>query len=530
MADTIRTRYERDAGRREAILRKKRIDAALTDPSILPPVGQNESDALPEPYQSIGPRGLTNMSGLMLTSLFPLTQPFFRLRLPPRVLADPRIPPQAIALANQRLYAMELILTATLESSGASDENGRQRQSFRAAKRNAIDQLLVIGDVLEYMDDDFRLRTFRIDQYVTHRDSSGQVLYHCIHEEIDPLSLTEEQFAATKLDYAELAAKDACDRMKGLYTAVEWQPRTKRWTIKQEVNEQLIPFVGSSETTREETISPYFSTTFKLSPGEHYGRSYTELNRGELRTVNELEKCRLEILHLASKQLIAIDHQSPTDEKDLLQDSGSIIRASVRDGKVTDVATVGFDNVQEFQMLTVGITEKTKSLAAAFLIESAVQPHQERVTATQIQRIARELDGALGGLYSTIADSQQVPLVRRLLTVARRKNLLPHMPEEFVVVETVTGLAALQREAEGMKILTFAQVLQQLGPEAISRVDIPTLVDAYMRSQSINVPGIIKTEEQIQRERQQMIQMAAAQQAIQSAGAIAETQAAGAAP
>ncbi|WP_434127675.1 hypothetical protein, partial [Enterococcus faecium] len=71
---------------------------------------------------------------------------------------------------------------------------------FRTMKRHAISQLLCTGDVLEMLDDDNRLRVFRLDQYVTLRDSCGDIIYHITKERIDCAAIDDERLAKAQLD------------------------------------------------------------------------------------------------------------------------------------------------------------------------------------------------------------------------------------------------------------------------------------------------------------------------------------------
>ena len=150
------------------------------------------------------------------------------------------------------------------------------------------------------------------------------------------------------------------------------------------------------------------------------------------------------------------------------------------------------------------------------------------MTAYQVQRVAMELEGALGGVYAPIADSMQVPLVDRLLYQLRKDNELPDLPDDTVSIQAVTGVAALTRESDQGKLIQLLQTVAQLGPEAMSRFDMGNLLNLMVRQSGVFEPGIVKTDEQIQQEQQAAQQAAMEQQVqgqmLQSAGKIAETQ------
>lgn len=490
---------------------------------MLPELGQVPTTSLPDTYQSIGSYAVLNMVGRMVSELYPPGMPWFQLALRPEIQYSQELDPQEIIGMNEILMLMELMIQSSLETAGLRGDGNRRPGGFLSQKRKSLTQLIVTGDTLERLDDDLRLRVFRRDQYVTKRDSSGDVLYHATKESVDPFALTEDQFAASGLRADELADKPPRERMQDLYTLVEWQPRDKTWRIEQEVN-------GNEIHEHDEEISSYFPTAFKLSPDEDYGRGFVELNLGDLRSLNTLEKRRLEILGIMSKVVPVIDHGSPTREEDLTLDSGVPIRARVRDGKIHDLAFLGFGNISEHQSLIQGIEMKTQNLARAFLVESASTRDAERVTAFERRRNAMELNSAVGGVYASISDSQHIPMLRRAIHVLKRSGVLSEpmkaVDEQVYEIRSLTGLTALVRESKAQALLELAQVTAALGPEALRRVDMGVLLKTYMNYRQLYEPGLQKSDEQLELEAQQAMaqeaQMQANQTAVETAGRVIE--------
>lgn len=522
--DTLKSRYDSADAARQSVLKNARVAASLTKPWILPPIGQQAGSALPENYQSVGSRGITNLVGRMLLALFPPNMPWFQLDMAPDIKHDPEVPAESKEAIAQLLFLQELQLQATLESAHVSDKDnkGRNRRhvGFRSRKRNVLDQALITGDVLEQLTDDYQIKVFRRDQYVTKRDSSQDVIQHIVKERIDPLTLNDDQRQKSGLDFSKLSDDPADQRMQDLYTEVVWQPESRTWLITQEVNDNRI-----AEST--ETITPFFSTPFELAPGEDYGRGFVELNMGDLRSLDDLEKKKLDFAALASKHQIFKDAASTVRDKDLMAETGSIVPgARVQAGRVMDIAFLTVDKVHDFRVVFQTTERKTRDLSKAFLIESDTQPRGERVTATQIQRIALELEGALGGLYAPVADDQQVPLLQRTIHQMRRDNLLPTLPDDAVRIEALTGIAALSREISAGRVMQLTQVIAQLGEDAMRRIDTGVLINVLARYNSVFEPGMIKSEQQVQEEQEQaasqQAEMTATEQAIASAGKVAE--------
>ena len=523
----IGERYEKEHVERKSLLDSARRCAELTKPWVLPNEAQGPDDELPENFQSVGSRGVTNIVGKSLTALF--SPHWFQHTLAAEIKYDRLVPDEVKQDIASELYMRDLVMQGVLMSAHNRSKEGDNRaptSTFLTRKRAALDQLFVTGDVLEHLTNDYRLVVFRRDQYVTKRDSEALVCYHTIKERKDPMGLAEDMQAKAQLSPETMTAESAAERMTDMYTHVEWNPKSQVWVIQQELNGEVI-------NEFEETVTPYFASTFELSPGENYGRGLVELNKGDLRSLDELELRRLDLLGVAAKQLWVTDYNSRVRERDLMKPSGSFIKGRVEGGRVQDVALLGTAQISEFQILTQGITDKSKALGEAFLTESDVQPRGDRVTAFQVQRIALELDSALGGVYTSISDEQQLPLLARVTFQMEKERLIASMGED-IRIEALTGFAALTREREATSAMTLVQVLAQLGPQAIQRINEDVLINLITRGLGISEPGLVKTAEQIAQEQaaaaQQQLAASVNQKAVDTVGNMVESAAAEAPP
>ena len=523
----IGERYEKEHVERKSLLDSARRCAELTKPWVLPNEAQGPDDELPENFQSVGSRGVTNIVGKSLTALF--SPHWFQHTLAAEIKYDRLVPDEVKQDIASELYMRDLVMQGVLMSAHNRSKEGDNRaptSTFLTRKRAALDQLFVTGDVLEHLTNDYRLVVFRRDQYVTKRDSEALVCYHTIKERKDPMGLAEDMQAKAQLSPETMTAESAAERMTDMYTHVEWNPKSQVWVIQQELNGEVI-------NEFEETVTPYFASTFELSPGENYGRGLVELNKGDLRSLDELELRRLDLLGVAAKQLWVTDYNSRVRERDLMKPSGSFIKGRVEGGRVQDVALLGTAQISEFQILTQGISDKSKALGEAFLTESDVQPRGDRVTAFQVQRIALELDSALGGVYTSISDEQQLPLLARVTFQMEKERLIASMGED-IRIEALTGFAALTREREATSAMTLVQVLAQLGPQAIQRINEDVLINLLTRGLGISEPGLVKTAEQIAQEQaaaaQQQLAASVNQKAVDTVGNMVESAAAEAPP
>ena len=514
MNNTIQSEFQQYDAKRSTILDRARQCAAMTRPWILPEEGHSETDKFEETFTSLPSRGISNLEGRLLMALYPPGTPFFRLLPASHIRYSQKVDPKQVQSFSQALSIQELLMMARLESSDMGGGN-RRRSGFRSRKRQAITQILITGDVLEQFTDDYRLRVFRRDQYVTCRDSSQDVKFHIIVEKIDPLSLDETVRAAADINTDEYTEKSYDQRAVDMYTRCLWNPMSRTWVVEQEINKNIV-------RVSEEPVSPFMSTPFELAPGEHYGRGFIEANLGDVRSLNELHERLLDFAGMASKFVPCIDYNSQVRASDLAKPSGEVIEARVVGGQIQDIGFLSVNKGADFQVVYQTAADKRRDLAVAMLMEADAAPKGERVTAFQIQRIATELEGALGGVYAPIADAQQVPLVERLLYQMQRDALIPALPRNSMDIEAVTGIAALSREADKAKLLQLVATMSQFGPAMAQRIDLGVLFDTLLRQSGIFEPGLIKTQEQVAAEAsaamQQQIELEAQKRLIQVGG------------
>lgn len=517
---TIKRQFVDDDSRRHSILQRARRCAELSKPHYLPPENQDATDELPENYQSLVARGVSNMEGRLLTALFPPGTPWFELAPTAKTLGE-LDPDQAMQVRGE-LFRLELLILAAIEEgSGKQRRRAAGRSSFYTAKRTALGLCLVTGDVLEHLDDDYRLRVFRRDQYVTRRDSAGDVLYHIVREKIDPLTLTDEQLDTAGLDPSDLADKHIAERMVDIYTRCQWQPRDRTWLIEQEVNGEIV-----NESV--EPVTPYLSTPFELAPGEDYGRGFCEQNYGNIRSYDELSLRTLQFAEINSKIHPTMDYASEVLESDLAKPSGTPLRARVEGGQIQDVGFLRVDKLGDFRVVGEVRESLRAELSQSMLLGSEVVRDSERTTAFEVQTISlQELQGALGGMYAAIAERQQVPLLDRVMFQMTRDKLIPRLPEEAVTPRVLTGIAALQRQEEWRKVAVVVDAIRNIDPE-LRTLDARTLGRMAERLIGLREP-ITKSDEQIERERQDALReqaaMQAAEQTIETAGAVAQQRA-----
>ncbi len=399
-------------------------------------------------------------------------------------------------------------------------DGNRAASAFHRNKRQMLQQVLVTGDCLEHMDDDLRVSVYRRDQWVAKRTTSGDLLHIGLLQEIDAATLTEEQRAALPLEPEKYSDADPSKRMVEMYTFQRWQHDTRKWLVQQEIKDTIFHEF-------DDAVAHYWTTPYDLVAGEQYGRGFAELLLlGQLRGLNSLESRLLDWAGMASKMVPVTDYSSLVRPADLSKRTGEPIKARVQGGEVQDVAFLSVNKVADFQVVTASVDRMETNLGKVMATESEVTPRGDRVTREQVMRVGAEIDAATGGVFSEIADDNQVPTLRRATDVLERHYGLKSLPEGSTSTQVLTGLAALAAQNRLNKALQFVGVAGQLGEQAIARINPGKAMEIAASTTGVAEPGLIYTEAEIEQQRAAAMQAAlteqAGSQAIESAGAIAE--------
>jgi len=517
---TIKKQFERLHTQRYPILQRVREAAAYTIPSILPeeefPFGEGQSEQQREllrPYQSLGARGVSNLASKLTMTLFPPGIAWFRFTPSPAAVYDAEISDELFAQWWAFLSERERRVSQKLDTT-----------NYRIAQRTAIENLLVAGNSLTRLNDDYSMVAYRFDQWVQRRDGSGRAREIIVAEVPDLDSLQEEHYRAADVTPEQILAATSTQAPILLYTRCAWQPESRRWLIQQELNDVLI-------ATSEEPVCPYFSAGYQEMPGQHYSRSFVEENIGDLRSYNGLWKALLEGGASLAQMLWVTDPTKGYRPADLAKPNLSVITGRVTAGNVDGVACLTSQKSQDFRFVLDGTAAIGQRLGRAMLLETSSQPKGERVTATQVLRIARELEGALGGVYSHIADEIQRPLLERFVYQMQRDRLLQPIPENLkhlMDVHVTTGEQAIARNMELERLwVAYSMVMQH--PQAAQYINPRILAERVFRNLGVETrDGLLRSDQEIQEAEaavvRRQIGQAAAQEAIATAGDVVRKQ------
>ena len=491
---TAKQRWVKLNSLRNGVLDRARQAAQLTIPSILPDEGQDENAELPQPYQSLGARGVNNLASKLLLALLPPSQTFFRFSIDAEVKEQLKDKASADdALRRRENKVMKWI----------------ERSNLRVAMFNALKQLIVTGNALLYLPKKGRMRTFRLDQFVVVRDPSGDVVEMFIKEEADPVTLPDEVISACNVNVSEGTDSTPADQKNcEIYTTAKLKQGGKMVEYYQEINDIEVPGTRGQSPIAE---SPYIVMRWSATDNESYGRGHVEEYIGDLRSLEGLSMSIVGFSAVASKVIFLVHPNATTNVDDLvIAHTGDFVT-----GALKDIEVLQLDKYQDFKVAESVLQDLILRLSHAFLLSSGTVRDAERVTAEEIRQQAQELEDVLGGVYTVQSQETQIPLVNRIISVMEGAGDLDKLPKNIGVEPTIiTGFEALGRGHELNRIRAlFADIAGTFGPEVLQQyIKIGDALKKFATGHNVDIEDLFKSEDQVKKERaeaqqQQMQQM-----------------------
>lgn len=484
----IASQYNKLSTYRESVLHRARECSKLTIPHLVPPDDTNVSGSqqLLTPYQSIGARGVNNLSAKLLLALLPPSTPFYKFTVPKfgkGSLED--VDPDMKDEVEQALAQVEKAIIDKIEASG-----------MRPAIHVALKHLLVAGNAVIYVDPDtLKARVFYLDQYVCNRDGSGNMVELIIKERMDKNSLPEGIEAP---DNSETTSSDGIEEIN-LYTRLKMNS-DGMYVRTQEIAGKK---VGETAKYPKEKL-PYLVLRWSRIDRENYGRGFVEEYLGDLLSAEELAKAIVQGAGIAAKTVFLVNPTAITKASKLSQ----VENGGFTPGREGDVIPLRVDKANDMRVASDVLAQIIDSLSKSFLLHASVQRNAERVTAEEIRFMASELEDALGGVYSLLSQEFQLPLVK---VVMKNMKEIPELPEG-VEPTIITGIESLGRNHDRTKLLFSLRTLSEtLGPEEVlARIKFGNVANKIFAADGIDSREIIKSEEEyqeeLQKKQQQMMQ------------------------
>ena len=484
VVETAKEIYERLENERKSYVTRAEDCAKYTIPSLFPKETDNKDTKYETPWQSVGARGLNNLTAKLLLALFPPNSPFYKLTLRDDIAAYYEADPQAKYEFEQKLVQLEQIILNCIET-----------YQIRVTINEALKQLLVAGNCCLFLPPkEGGIKLYRLSSYVIQRDALGNTI---------------QLVATDKLTVATLPAdvKNLVDPNKKpdeevvVYTHIYYSNDDDRMYSYQEIEGKQIPGTGNNYPKDK---CPWIPLRLIKLDGESYD---VEEYLGDLKSLEGLQKAIVELAAIAATVINLVNPNGITQVRKVTKCKNG----GFAPGRRSDIETMQLEKQQDMQIAKQTADALEARLSYVFMLNSAVQRSGERVTAEEIRYVAGELEDTLGGIYSILSQELQLPLVRRLLAQLQSTGQIPQLPDNMIEPAITTGIEALGRGHDLNKLTTFLSLVKDI-PEAQQRLQWGNLITAIASGSNIDTTGLVKSDEEMQQEMQQqaMLQMAQA--------------------
>tara|TARA_R100001015_G_C4634186_1_gene200236 strand:+ start:3305 stop:4930 length:1626 start_codon:yes stop_codon:yes gene_type:complete len=478
--ENIKKRWEALDRKRELYLDRARACAAVTIPTLLLPENYDEQEPMIQQYSSVASRGVTSLSSKILSALIPLNDTaFFKLGL-----NNGRTPEHSVneylEVLSQQIYRKLL------------------NRNMRDAIYLALQHLVVTGNCLIIMDNDFSFRVIPLDQFVVRRNVQGDVK-ELIYVEYLSKPNEEKVDEARRFQHGE----NDQDGYDTVYIRICLQD-DGQWHMEKELNEEIIDS-GFFE------VSPFIVLRWTGVANEDYGRSHVEDLYGDIVTLEAYSRSMVQGMAAGSTFFMGVDPAGLSELDDLSSaQNGDWVAARQQD--VFVISPSSTMNAQ-VQVSSSAVETMRREVGAGFLMQSATMPKGERVTATAIRAIGNELEGILGGTFSAIARELMEPLVRRtILLMINNDEIDERMREQFdeeqglLAIEIITGLQALSREGDLTKLMQLGEMVRNLPETGMKMFKWDAFSRAVVLSLGFDPKLWVKSEEEVMEEQRAMQQ------------------------
>lgn len=475
--------YDQLSGVREGFLHQARLHSELTLPSLLPPDGSTESYRdLYKPFQSNGATGVNSLSNKLTGALYPSTEPFFKFEVISSADEFEGTPPEILDGIDAQLAAMERKILRAFTARGD-----------RSAIAEAMKHLVVAGNVCLKIGEN-ATRVYSLDSYVCCRDGEGTLLKGITKDVLSYETFKEAHPGRSDIHAAHQGERSYSPKTIEVYTCIE--RRDGAWYVAEEAAGVII-----NDTKQSHPLDkpPYLFLRFNRIDGQSYGRGYVENLYGDLRSLENLSKALVESSAINARVVTLVNPNGLTSIRLFEQASNG----GVIPGVATDISTAKVDKGADLAVTSAAIDRLEARLDKAFMTKSP--RNAERVTATEIQDQSREVEENLGGVYAVLSEEFQRPFVARLISVLKKKRVIPEWPEGAVDVSIITGSAGIGRGVDRERLGGLLTALQQtLGGDTLQKYTRPEVVIARLAASfGVDLEGLVKTAEEIASESQE---------------------------
>lgn len=482
----------------------------MADPQLM---GPGHNVVLERDYQEVGPLLVNNLAAKLTALLFPAARPFFEVSASAEVLKR-----AASRNVDEQRFQSEMS-KLVLKACQRLFKNASYAQQVQATRH-----LVVTGNVCTYRDSQLqRNTTYGLQNFAVRRDGRGILLDNVIREFTFFEALDPTIQKALRIAYPNKYRRLDDAPPVELYTRIE-RKQGKAGRVYFEVTQEADDIPVGTPGQYPEHLCPWQVITWNLIAGENYGRGLVEDYAGGFAKLSDGSEAAalyaIEMMRVLN--LVAPGTGADIDEI-ATSESGEWVQGV--NGSVSAHET---GDARKLQAVRAELSEVFGNLARAFMWKANTRD-AERVTAYELRLDAQEADNVLGGTYSSLAETWQVPLAHILLH-EERPDILKNILTDDIRLDIIAGVPALGRSLELQNLLDAAADLSAIMPvftQLNPRVNAGRLFELIANLSSIDTEKIYNTEAEQKQldqaqaiEQQGMTDLAQAEAGAATAGAL----------
>lgn len=474
---------------KQAQTRKEYVDEGIecckqTIPSLFYEDG-SDKQFKDETFQSTGAKALNHLASKLLLTLFPPNSPFFRLDNPLKEDKEASADDKKDVEEELTIYETSII-------------DYIEQGVMRPIHHEGFKLLISTGNVLFYYPAEGGAVFYNLHNYIVVRDHTGFPYRIITKDKLSYHTLTEELKAQIYEKREDLKFSDDEKQTPiEMYRDIFWDISKDKWVVRHEINDKLIKYDGKEEHLYEKTRLPFIPLRFIRSSGDNYGRGFITEYKGDLTSLNSLQKAIIEGAAIAAKMIALVEPNSSVKKKHIAESKNG----EVLTGKATDVSFVTVSKNADFSIAKSTSDGIKLDVKETFLMKNTRDA--ERVTTEEIREDAAELETSLGGIYSALAHDFQLPLVNILMGRTLKETKFKYIPKG-VIPKIITGIEALGRGNDARKLkAAVADLVDIFGIDAVNAMlNAATVTSKIFLGYGINPNDLVKDQETIDSERQ----------------------------
>lgn len=507
------------AQNRQQVIDMGRRLAEITIPSVLPPIAYRTGDYLPGTNQSVGARAVNTLSSTIMFMTFPPGQPMMRLVPIERKL-------QAAIEKDPDLYAQVELALSRLEK----DHRDKAATTPLASAWVGYMKLLLVSGNALWKHVTLECPTFHpLTQYVVSRDMNGHPLL-VIHEvkvrlatlpkDVQAQILAEQENLEQQEEWSREATTFSICRFKRASEDTSAEYKDGSWEYWEETEKGQL--IEGTEVECDYDAPPMWAGWCIPVYGQNYGRSYCEEYRGDLYILESSWSSLNDGAAAASLMLTFVKPGGRTSLRQLQKAKN----LAFLPGNAEDVTTYRTDKQADFDFVFKMAEKAEQRVGNAFLLYDATVRQAERVTAEEVQRTGQNLDKAMGGLYTEIAQRDQRMMITRFVRLHEESTRdIPPIDPKLVRIEVITGVDAMGQAQEEENLKDFGANINTTFPpnsKADQILDAEDYATRLASIKGIKPDGLVKDAQRVQADQQrQQQQMQSADIAKSAAGPVA---------